>query len=64
MRLDALLGLLGAVQESVTLVARLHDVAVMREPVQQRGSHLRVAEHAGPLGEREVRRDQHAGALV
>jgi hypothetical protein len=48
----------------MALVARLHDVAVVREPVQQRRGHLRVAEHAGPLCEVQVRRDHHAGVLV
>ena len=48
----------------MALVARLHDVAVVREPVQQRRRHLRVAEHAGPLGEVQVGRDHHAGVLV
>ncbi len=42
-----------AVQEPVGLVAGLDDVAVVREPIQQRRGHLGVAEHAGPL--REVR---------
>ncbi|VTY39042.1 Uncharacterised protein [Xylophilus ampelinus] len=36
----------------------------MREPVEQGGGHLRVAEHAGPFGERQVRCDQHTRVLV
>jgi hypothetical protein len=36
----------------------------MREPVEQRGGHLGVAEHAGPFAEAEVRRDDDAGSLV
>ena len=51
-------------QEAVALVTRLDDVAVMREPVQQRRGHLRVAEHRRPLGEVQVGRDHHAGVLV
>jgi hypothetical protein len=39
-------------------------VAVVREPVQQRRGHLRVDEHAGPLGEVQVGRDHDAGVLV
>jgi hypothetical protein len=35
-----------AVVPAVGLVARLDDVAVVREPVEQRGGHLGVAEHA------------------
>jgi len=34
------------------------------EPVEQRGRHLRVAEHARPFGEGQVGRDDDRGALV
>ena len=50
--------------ESVGLIARLHDMAVMGEPVQERRRHLGIAKHAGPLGEAQVRGDGHAGVLV
>lgn len=50
--------------EAPGLVAGLHDVAVMREAVQQRRGHLRVAEHAGPLPEAKVDRDHDASVLV
>jgi hypothetical protein len=36
----------------------------MREPVQLRGGHLRVAEDARPFGEVQVGRDHHAGVHV
>ena len=36
----------------------------MSEPVEQRGRHLRVAEHGGPFAEAEISRDDNAGALV
>ncbi|EWS52743.1 hypothetical protein X551_04467 [Methylibium sp. T29] len=36
----------------------------MREPVQQRGGHLRVAEDSGPFAEGQVGGDHHAGAFV
>jgi len=36
----------------------------MREPVQERGGHLGIAKDVAPLGEREVGRDDHAGALI
>ena len=36
----------------------------MRQPVQQRGSHLFVHEHRRPLGEAEVGCDDNASALV
>ena len=50
--------------ETIGLVAGFHDVAVMREPVEQGCGHLRVAEHAGPFGEGQVGGDDHTGALV
>ena len=50
--------------ETPGLVAGIHNVAVMREPVKQCGGHLGIAEHAGPLGERQVRGDHDAGVLV
>ena len=61
---DASLGGLAAVSEAVGLVARLDDVAVVREPIQERGGHLRIAEHAGPFAEHEVGGDDDAGVLV
>ena len=36
----------------------------MGETVEQRGRHLGVAEHGGPLAEAEISRDDDAGALV
>ena len=54
----------GAVLEAVAVVAGLQDVAMMREPVQQCGGHLRIAEHVGLLGEAEVGGDDEAGVLV
>ena len=44
----------GAVLEAPALVAGLDDVAVMGQPVEQRGGHLGVAEHARPFAEGEV----------
>ena len=41
-------------RDAPTLVSRLDDVAVVGDPVQQRGSHLLVAEHLRPLTEGEV----------
>ena len=46
------------------VVAGLDDVAVVCEPIAQRGRHLDVAEHVGPFGEIEVGRDDDGGALV
>lgn len=36
----------------------------MGETIEQRGCHFRIAEHAGPLAEAEVGRDDDAGTLV
>ncbi|MCY1233009.1 hypothetical protein D9M72_455270 [compost metagenome] len=50
--------------ESPALIARLHDVAVVRETVEQCGGHLGVAEDAAPFREGEVGGDHHARSLV
>ena len=54
----------GAVLEPPAFIAGLEDVAVMRQPVEQCGGHLGVAEHRGPLPEREVGGDDDRGLLV
>ena len=54
----------GAVLEAPALVARLDDVAVMRQAVEQRGGHFRVAKDRGPFAESEVGRDDDRGLLV
>ena len=36
----------------------------MGEAIEQRGCHFRIAEHAGPLAEAQIGRDDDAGALV
>jgi hypothetical protein len=46
------------------VVAGLDDVAVMGQPVEQRGRHLGIAEHARPFAERQVGGDDDGGALV
>ncbi len=40
-----------AVPESEAVVSGFKDVAVMGEPIEKRGGHLGVAEHAGPFAE-------------
>ncbi len=50
--------------EAVTVVTRLDDVAVVRDPIEQGGDHLGVAEDAGPFGEAQVGGDGDAGVLV
>ena len=42
----------------MAVVACLHDVAVVREAVEQGGRHLRVAEHRRPFGEVQVGGDR------
>ena len=54
----------GTVFEAEAVVASFEDVAMMGEPVEQRGCHLCIAEHAGPFAEAEIGRDDDAGALV
>jgi hypothetical protein len=45
-------------------MAGLNDMTVVREPIEQRGRHLGVAENAGPFTAVQIRRDHHAGVLV
>src|SRR3546814_16384470 len=53
-----------AVFEAPAIVARLDDIAVVGDAVEQRRGHLGIAEDGGPLAEREVRGDDDAGALI
>ena len=53
-----------AVLEAEAVVSGFEDVAMMSEPVEQRGRHLCIAEHAGPFAEAQVGGDDEAGALV
>lgn len=53
-----------AVLEAVAVVVGLDDVAVVREPIEQRGGHLGIAEDARPLRETQVGGDHDAGSLV
>jgi hypothetical protein len=50
--------------EPPALVAGLDDVAVVGQPVEQGGRHLRITEHRRPLAERQVGGDDHAGPFV
>ena len=54
----------GAVFEAPALVSGLDDFAVMGQPVEQRGRHLGVAEHAWPFAEGQVGGDDDGSALV
>ena len=60
----AAFGFIAAVTEAIGLVAGLDDVAVVGQVVQQRRGHLGIAEHAGPLDERQVGGDHHACVFV
>jgi len=53
-----------AVLESEAVVSGFEDVAAAGKTIEERGRHLRVAEHGGPLAEAEIGRDDDAGALV
>lgn len=50
--------------EAPTVVASLDDVAVVREPVEQGGGHLGVAEDLHPFPEIKVGCDDQGGFLV
>ena len=50
--------------EAPGFVAGFDDVAMMRQPIQQRRSHLGVAEYTRPFREAEVGGDEPAGVLV
>jgi hypothetical protein len=60
-RFDLSLGLFSAVQETIGLVSRLNDVALVRQSVEERRGHLGVTKHARPFCKRQIRGDQHAG---
>ena len=50
--------------EPPTVVAGLDGVTVVGQPIEQRGGHLRIAEHARPFAEREIGCDDDRGAFV
>ena len=56
--------IVGSALEAPTVVAGLDDVAVVGEPIEQRGRHLGIAEHARPFAEGKVGGDDDRGALV
>ena len=53
-----------SVPEAPAFVAGLDDLAVMRETVEERGGHLRVAEDARPFAEGQVGCHDDGGPLV
>ena len=53
-----------AVLEAEAVVSGFEDVATVGETIEQRGRHLRVAEHGRPLAKTEIGGDDNAGALV
>src|ERR1700728_2430346 len=57
-------GLRRAVFEAKAVVSGFKNVAAVGEPIEQRGRHLGIAEHGGPLAEAEIGGDDDAGALV
>jgi hypothetical protein len=52
------------VLEPLAFIARLDDVAMMRQPVEQRCGHFGVAKHARPFTEHQVGGDDHRGLLI
>ena len=53
-----------AVSESPGLIAGLDDMTMMGQTVEQGGGHLGIAKDVTSLGEGQIGRDAHAGALV
>jgi hypothetical protein len=53
-----------AILESEAVVSCFENVAAVGEAVEQRGCHLRVAEHGRPLAKAKIVRDDDAGAIV
>lgn len=43
-----------AVLEAEAIVSGFEDVAMVGQPVEQRGGYLRIAEDAGPFAEAEI----------
>ena len=54
----------GAVFEPPALVAGFDDFAVMGQAVEERGCHLGVAKHTGPIAKGQVGRDDDGSALI
>jgi hypothetical protein len=50
--------------EAPAVVTGLDDVTVVGQPVEQRGRHLGIAKHIGPLSECEIGGDDDRRALV
>ena len=48
--------------EPERVVPGLDDVAVVRQSIEQCRRHLGVTKHRRPFGERQIGRDNHAGA--
>jgi hypothetical protein len=53
-----------AVFKVIRLITGFDNVAMMGQPVQQCGGHLRVTEHRAPFRERQVGCNDHAGAFI
>jgi hypothetical protein len=57
-------GLACTVLKPKRLIACLHDMAVVREPIQERRGHLGIAKDLRPLAKRQVGGNHHAGVLI
>ena len=57
-------GRCGTGAEAEAVIPGLKDVAVVRQPIQQCGRHLGIAEHTAPLAEAEIGGDDDAGLLI
>ena len=50
--------------EAPGFVAGFDDVAMMRQPIQQRRSHFGIAKHIAPFAETEIGGNDHAGPFI
>ena len=63
-RLDSFFGNGTAFLKSEGFVARLYDMAVMCQPIQQSRCQFGINKHSTPLRERQIGRDNNAGPFV
>ena len=55
---------LGSSELAAATIITQPALVSLGQPVEQRGGHLGVAEHAGPFSEGEIGGDDNGGALV
>ena len=63
-RLDLRLRDRRTMPEAERFIARLHDMAVMRQSIQKRRRHLGIAKDTRPFSKGQIRRNHHARMLI